>query len=443
MATYTYKARRLDGAAVEGTLPAETEKAALGALDRMGLFPLELREEVQGGGEAQGKLGRLAQAAKAANSAGQAPSLNLDLSKFFQRRIGAETAARFARGLSDLVRAGVPALEALEIVSRAPEGSEAVVWGAKETKDDQRARLVLQDVRRDVAQGASLADALDRRPELFASTAVSIVRAGEEGGFLPEALRRVAVFGERENALKRKLKAALTYPALLGALSAGAVLFLLAWVVPQFSVIYQDLGSALPLPTRILIAIGNLLTGYWPLWVLALVGAVFGLQRLLTTEGGRRSLDGWLLKAPFLRVVVAQAAISRFGRTLSTLLSSGVGVLRAIEIAAEATGNGEFKDRLALVLGPIREGAQISVPLRDTRLFPPQVIEMIEVGQESGTLVEVLEQVGERADEEVDHSLRIFTTVLEPALIVCVAGVVFFVVLAALLPVFNLNSLIQ
>ena len=432
MATYTYKARRLDGAAVEGTLPAETEKAALGALDRMGLFPLELREEVQAGGAGGAKAG-----------APPRPSLDLDLSKLFQRRIGAETAARFARGLSDLVRAGVPALEALEIVSRAPEEGEAVVWGAKETKDDQRARMVLQDVRRDVAQGASLADALDRRPELFASTAVSIVRAGEEGGFLPEALRRVAVFGERENALKRKLKGALTYPFLLGGLSGGAIVFLLAWVVPRFSVIYDDLGGALPLPTRILITTGDLLTNYWPLWIVAAVASLYGLQRLLTTPEGRRALDGWLLKAPFLRVVVAQAAISRFGRTLSTLLGSGVGVLRAIEIAAESTGNGEFKERLALVLGPIREGAQISVPLRETRLFPPQVIEMIEVGQESGTLVEVLEQVGERADEEVDHSLRIFTTVLEPALIVGVAGVVFFVVLAALLPVFNLNSLIQ
>jgi len=432
VATYTYKARSMDGSAVEGTLPAETEKAALGALGRMGLFPLELREESTGA---------------ASTVSGAAPEGGLgggiDLAKFFETRVAAETAARFARALSDLVKAGVPALDALAIVSRTPDEESPVVWGAKESKDDKRARLVLQDVRRDVAQGASLADALGRRTELFAPTAISIVRAGEEGGFLPEALRRVAVFAERENALKRKLKGALTYPLILGGLSGGAVIFLLTWVVPRFSVIYADLGSALPLPTRILITSGDLLTGYWPLWLVAAAAGVFGFQRLLTTDEGRRRLDGWLLKAPLLRAVVAQAAISRFGRTLSTLLGSGVDVLRAIEISADSTGNGEFQERLLGVLGPIREGAPLADPLRDTQLFPPQVIEMIEVGQESGTLVEVLEQVGERADEEVDHSLRLFTTVLEPALIVGVAAVVFFVVLAALLPVFNLNSLIQ
>lgn len=420
----------MDGSAVEGTLPAETEKAALGALGRMGLFPLELREEATGA---------------ASSVTGEAPkgAFEIDLGKLFTTRIAAETAARFARGLSDLVKAGVPVLEALTIVSRPPEDGGKVMWGAKESRDDVRARLVLQDVRRDVAQGSSLADSLDRRSELFARTAVSIVRAGEEGGFLPEALRRVAVFAERENALKRKVTGALTYPAILGALSGGAIVFLLTWVVPRFSVIYDDLGGALPIPTRILIGAGDALTGYWPVWLILSGMALFGVHHLVSTDAGRRRLDRWVLRAPLLRAVIAHAALARFGRTLSTLLRSGVEVLRAIEIAAESTGNGEFQERLLGVLGPVREGAPLSVPLRETCLFPPQVIEMIEVGQESGTLVEVLEQVGERADEEVDHSLRLFTTVLEPVLIVGVAGVVFFVVLAALLPVFNLNSLIQ
>ncbi|MGE0710180.1 MAG: type II secretion system F family protein [Planctomycetota bacterium] len=432
MATFIYKARRLDGSSVTGTLPAETERAALASLDRMGLFPLELKEEQAGGGPAK----------PVAASERQEPG-GFDLGALFQTRVGAETVARFARQLADLSRAGVPILQALDAVSREPEEAAEVIWGAKEGKDDRRARLVLQDVRRDISQGATLADALARRPEFLPRTAISIVRAGEEGGFLPDALRRVAVFGEREMSLKRRIRGALAYPALLGVISASAVVFLLTWVVPRFSVIYEDMGGALPIPTQILIGAGDLLKNYWALWLVALAAGILGLSRLLATEEGRRNLDAFLLRTPLLRTVVANASIARFGRTLSTLLASGVGILRALDIAREAAGNLEFNERLKGVLGPIREGATLAAPLRETQLFPPQVLEMVEVGQETGNLVEVLERVGERADEEVDHALRVFITVLEPTLIVGVAAVVFFVVLAALLPVFSLNSLVQ
>ncbi|HBP17371.1 MAG TPA: hypothetical protein DEA08_06220 [Planctomycetes bacterium] len=432
MATYLYKARRLDGSSVEGTLPAETEKAALASLDRMGLFPIELREE-----------GKQAAAAEFKGLSGPSTSGGRDLGELLAGRIGAETAARFARQLADLAQAGVPILQALDAVSQERAGDDEVIWGAKEKRDDRRARIVLQDVRRDVSQGASLADALARRPEFMPGTAISIVRAGEEGGFLPDALRRVAVFSEREMALKRRLRGALTYPVLLGGLSGGAIIFLLTWVVPRFSVIYEDLGGALPLPTRILITTGDALTNYWWAWLLGAAALLFGLHRLLGTEAGREKLDALLLRLPLVRSVVAHASIARFGRTLSTLLGSGVGILRALEIAREAAGNREFSRLLAGVVGPVREGANLATPLRATRLFPPQMIEMVEIGQESGTLVEVLDRIGERSDEEVDESLRLFITVLEPALIVGVAGVVFFVVLAALLPVFSLNSLIQ
>jgi type II secretory pathway component PulF len=430
VATYLYKARRLDGSSVDGTLPAETEKAALGVLDRMGLFPLELQEQEQ-------------QSAGGQTSEGQEKGARASLQSLFSRRVGAETTARFARQLADLAEAGVPILQALDAVSNDPDVGAKVIWGAKENRDDRRARLVLQDVRRDVAQGATLADALARRPEFLARTAISIVRAGEEGGFLADALRRVAVFAEREMSLKRRISGALAYPAILGLLSAGAIVFLLTWVVPRFSLIYDDLGGALPLPTRILIVSGDLLTNYWFLWLGCIGLAIFALSRLLGTEAGRQTVDAILLRVPLIRAVVANASIARFGRTLSTLLGSGVGILRALDIAREAAGNLEFGERLKGVLAPVREGAPLAASLRATQLFPPQVLEMVEVGQETGNLVEVLERVGQRADDEVDHSLRLFITVLEPALIVSVAGIVFFVVLAALLPVFSLNSLIQ
>ena len=427
MATFTYKARSLEGESIAGTLPAESEKAALAQLERMGLFPLELSTaEAQQTGAQEEK-----------------PAGGFDLARLLgPKRIGAETTARFARELADLSAAGVPILKALDAVSHPPAEGQ-VIWGAKESKDDVRVRELLRDVRREVSQGASLADALARRGEFFSSTAISIVRAGEEGGFLDVALRRVAVFAEREMALTRRVRGALAYPAMLCLLSGGAVVFLLTWVVPRFSTIYDDLGGALPLPTKILMAVGDGLTNYWYLFIAGALALFFGVQRVLSTEEGRDRLDSLLLRLPLLRSVIAQASIARFGRTLGTLLNSGVGILRALEIGRDAAGNREFSRRLGECVQPIREGAPLNQPLQATQLFPPQVIEMIAVGQETGTLVDVLEQVGERADEEVDHALRIFISVLEPALIVSVASVVFFVVLAALLPVFTLNTLIK
>ncbi|RMG19118.1 MAG: type II secretion system F family protein [Planctomycetota bacterium] len=427
MATFTYRARKLDGTAVQGSLPAENERAALTALDRMGLFPLELRSE----DVAQQRPSALPEALGALRAFA------------LRRRVGAETAARIARQLADLVRAGVPILQALDSVTEPPTEEAAVLWGAREGRDDRRARAVLRDVRRDVAQGASLADAIARRPELFPPASISVIRAGEEGGALDGALLRTADFAERELALERRLKAALAYPAVLSLLSLGAVVFLLTWVVPRFAAIYDDLGGALPLPTRILMATGDVLARWWWLGTLLLVACGMAIARALASEQGRRRRDELLLRLPLVRAVVAQASIARFARTLGTLLASGVDILRALEIGVQAAGNRVFCERLGEAVAPVREGAPLARPLAGTQLFPPQVVEMISVGQETGQLAEVLEQVGARADAEVDHALKIFVTALEPALIVCVAGVVFFVVLAALLPIFNLNTMIS
>ncbi len=442
MATFAYTARKLDGSLVRGSLPAETERAALGALDRMGLFPLELTTS-QGGGAA-GAAGAGAPAGSVLGGGGGGLTLAQALEALgFQPRIGAETTARFARELADLSAAGVPILKGLDAVTRDPGEGGRVVWGAREGKDDARARASLRDVRRDVAQGAPLHEALARRPELFERTAISLVRAGEAGGFLDAALRRVATFAEREVALRRRVRGALTYPAALCVLSVGAVVFLLTWVVPRFSVIYEDLGGDLPVPTQILMAIGDGVRGYGWLLALLLVGGGVWLARWLGTDEGRGKLDALLLRVPALRAVVGQACVARYCRTLGTLIASGVPILQGLEIARDAAGNREFALRLQATSGSMREGAALAEPLRATRLFPPQVVEMVEVAQETGNLAEVLERAADRADEEVDHALHVLTGLLEPLLVVTVAGVVFFVVVAALLPVFSLNTLVK
>jgi type IV pilus assembly protein PilC len=517
VAAYVYTARRLDGTSVTGSIPADDERAALIALDRQGLFPLDLRRE-DGPGRASTKTtstmkapslaaagstariptgaaetpgprahapgattrftssfkstGRMQaltspgaappedeapppvvasavvvppaapDAAPATSEGGLAPWLEA-LAPILRPSVGAETVARFARELADLSAAGVPILRAIDTISHDPVLGEGVIWGAKDAKDDQRARALFREVRRDIAQGAGLAQALGRQPDLFPDTSISLVRAGEAGGFLDAALRRVATFAERELALKRKVKAAMTYPALLGTLSVGAVIFLLSWVVPRFAVIYADLGGALPWPTRFLMGAGDLVRNKWWLLLLVLGAAGVALARALSNEAGRRTVDAILLRAPLMRRIIGQACVARFCRTLGTLLTSGVPILTALEIAQGASGNREFAARLVATLGDVREGAALVAPLRASRLFPPQVLEMVEVGQETGTLADVLERAGERADEDVDQALRIFVSILEPTLVVGVAAVVFFVVLAALLPVFSLNQMVH
>jgi len=412
MGTYRYNARRLDGTIVEGSVPAESEQAALAALDREGLFPVKL-ESVEA------------------------------VTRRSRARIGAETAARFARQLADLTESGVPLLQALDSLVRPPE-AEDVSWGGQRTNaDEDRARVLLGELRRDIAQGQSLAEALERRPELFGSTATALVRAGEAGGFLGKALRRVADFAEREHALTRKLRSALAYPAILGVLSTAAVAFLLAWVVPRFASIYADLGGQLPLPTRMLLWISDALqSGGW-LILLLLVAAGFWIRRALETEEGQITRDQVLLRIPGVRGVVAQAALARYSQTLGTLLACGVDVLAALEIAAEAAGNHVFTRGLLPVVERVRGGTEVAPALAETRLIPPQTVEVVGVGQQSGTLAEVLERVGQRSEVEVDRALTAFVSAFEPLLIVSVAGVVFFVVLAALLPVFTLNTLVH
>lgn len=427
MALYLYKAKKLSGEAVEGSLPADSERAAIQALERLGLFPLDLKVDPN-------------DAAVGVEDDG-APQANF-LEKLLQGRVSAESAARFARELADLSSAGVPILRALDAISEKTEGTR-VVWGANEKKEDLRVKAILRGVRRDVAGGASLADALGRRPELFPEASIGVIRAGEAGGFLDEALRRVATFGEREVALKRRVRGALAYPILLCFLGAGAVAFLLAWVVPRFSAIYKDLGGALPLPTRILMGAADFMGNRWYVVLGGIAAVVAVAYRLFSNETGQRRFDRWCLHIPLLRGVVGLTALARFARTLGTLLSSGVPILSSLDVARGAVGNKEFAARLAETVQPIREGADLASPLEATGLFPPAVIEMIAVGQESGALDKVLERVGDRADEEVDHALRILVSLLEPLLVVGVAGVVFFVVLAALLPIFTLNTLVK
>ncbi len=435
MPTFTYRARKLTGEPADGTLVADDEKAALAVLDGMGLFPIEVKD---GSRSKTGTFTATANVGANANGGAKAVAPSAD-------DIGRPNAAditRMMRQLADLLRAGVPLIGALEVIEKGGRGEDDAIWD-KEGKGALRVAALITDVRREVSSGSSLADALGQHPDCFASTMVGVVRAGEAGGFLDEALQRVAAFAEREQALKRRVRAALIYPALLATVGTASVIFLIAWVVPRFTSMYTDMGGDLPIPTQILVAISDGIRDYWYL-ILGAAGLVAaGIWQTFQTEKGRTAVDALLLRIPLLRGVIGRAALSRFTSTLGMLLKSGVPILGALEIARDACGNRVFAAAVADTMPRVREGQDLAKPLGATRLFPATAITTISVGQESGLLADALIDLGERADEEIDHALRLFLGILEPALIVSMAGVVFFIVLAALLPVFTLNSMIK
>lgn len=429
MPTFSYRARRLSGETSNGTLTADTERAALSSLNRQGLFPLELSSDARPPNPLPQPASR-----EPRNGAPPAPT----------RSPGASEIARLMRQLADLVRAGVPLARALQTLETQDSQHTAapVIWAADDRGRQATADLVAI-IRREVEAGGDLGDSLAAFPRAFPSAAVGIVRAGERGGFLEDALERVAAFTEREIALVRRVRSALAYPALLAVLGSLSVVFLLTWVVPRFEGIYSDMGGALPLPTRILMGASELIQQWWPLAgaVAVLIGAA--AWRLKTSEPVLRGIDRLMLRVPGLRGVAGRAALARFTRTLGMLLQSGVPILDALEIAHGACGNREFSHRLQTIISHVRQGQDLAGPLAATGLVPATLISTIAVAQESGRLGEVLEEVGERLDQEIDHALQVLLSFLEPTLIAAMAGVVFFIVLATLLPVFTLNTLVQ
>jgi type II secretory pathway component PulF len=288
-----------------------------------------------------------------------------------------------------------------------------------------------------------MSDALSKHPAAFSPLYVSMVRAGETGGFLEDVLQRAALFAEKELELRGRITGALIYPALLVSVAILAIGFFVFYFIPRFTVIFDDLGGQLPFLTEVMIGISNLGLKYW--WAF-LGGAVVGgisLWRALKTPQGRFLYDRLRLRAPLLGPLVTKTAIARFTRTLGTLLKSGVPILTAIEISREALGNEVLKLDVTEAAAAVKEGRNLAEPLGKSLYFPPVVVDMIAVGEESGNLDEVLGHVADAYDREVDRAVRIFVSLLEPALLVVMAALVGLIVISMLLPIYSLHGAVQ
>jgi type IV pilus assembly protein PilC len=323
-----------------------------------------------------------------------------------------------------MINAGLPLVQALDIL-------------AQQTENKALAEVTRQVVY-DVESGHTLADALSKHPRAFTALYVNMVAAGEAGGILDTILLRLAVFLEKNDAIIRKVKGAMIYPAVIFSVAIIAVVVLLIFVIPTFQSMFESAHIALPLPTRIVIGLSRALKTYWWAVLGAIGGAVFLLRRYYATPAGKLAIDRLMLKAPVLGDVLRKSAVSRFTRTLGTLISSGVSILDGLEITAKTSGNRVIQDAIMESRASIAGGETIAAPLKKSAVFPPMVISMISVGEQTGGLDEMLTKIADFYDEEVDAAVSGLLALMEPVMIVFLGVVVGGMVIAMYLPIFDM-----
>ncbi len=335
----------------------------------------------------------------------------------------------FTRQFSTMINSGLPLVQALDILSKQTE--------------NKALSAVTRQVVFDVESGHTVADALAKHPKAFSDLYVNMVAAGEAGGILDTILMRLATFMEKNDQLVRKVKGAMIYPGVIMSVAAICIIVLLIFVIPVFQNMFASVGLSLPLPTRIVIGMSNFLQGYW--WLCGAIGfgGYVATGKYYATPNGRLALDKLMLKMPVLGDVLRKSAVSRFTRTLGTLISSGVSILDGLEITAKTSGNRVIQDAIMMSRSSIAGGDTISAPLAKSNVFPPMVISMIAVGEQTGGLDEMLSKIADFYDEEVDAAVSGLLALLEPIMIVFLGVVVGGMVVACYLPIFDMINAVQ
>ena len=407
MPQFAYKAKKDDGSLVTGMLQAESERSALDSLGRMGVFPLEIESREED---------------KATVRAASVPRQRA-------RRVKPGDIALFTRQLADLLRAGVPLNRGLNTL-------------ATQTTNLTLAETV-RDIEKQVSTGVTLSEALARYPKVFSSLYTNMVRAGEAGGFLEDVLHRLALFIEKDQELRSRISSAMAYPILLIVIGTFAIAFLMVFFIPRFSEIFKKMGDGLPLPTQIVMGVSYFMRDYWMFVFMGLVALMFGWTRLMAVAAGRRIFDRLKIRVPLFGDIVKKNAVSRFARTLGTLLKSGVAILGALDISKAAMANAVLMEDIDEASAGVKQGKALAEILRQSRYFPAMVTDMIAVGEESGNLDEVLVNVADSYDVQVERAVRVFVALFEPALLLVMATLVGFIVIAMLLPVFTLSTMVK
>ena len=407
MPTYSYKATDSEGKLVTGTLEASGEKEAVAGLQAMKYIPI-----------------RISQAKR--NHVGT----DIDLSKSiasFLNRVSTKDVVAFTQDLSTLLEAGVPLDRALSILI--------------DVAQKERFRNVIRDVLKNVQEGSYLSNALAKYPRVFSSFYVSMVRAGEAGGVLDGVLKRLGSFLESSQDFKDYIKSAMVYPIFLVLIGGLSIIILLTFVMPKFSVIFADMGQAIPLSTMILLKAGEGLKTYWLVILAGLGIAYYFLRRYIKTPAGSFKLDRYKLRSPVVGELVRKIEVARFARTLGTLEQSGVPILQALNLVKGIIGNQVIAGTLSQIHNRVKKGEKLSRPLGEIGVFPSLAIQMITVGEETGRLGEMLLRVAENYEKASRDTVRRLVSFLEPAMILGMGVVVGFIVISMMMAIFSMNEM--
>jgi type IV pilus assembly protein PilC len=396
MSTFTYTARALNGQLKSATIEAKTRDEVVQQLRKQKLTVVKVDEQVK-------------------------------------KKTGGKIAMRdvviFTRQFATMINAGLPLVQALDILAKQSENPAL--------------KEVTRQVVFDVESGHTVADALRKHPKAFTDLYTNMVAAGEAGGILDTILLRLAVFLEKNDALVRKVKGAMIYPGVILSVAVIAIGVLLLFVIPVFKEMFASVGMALPLPTRVVIGLSEFLQGYWYMVAGGIAAGVWMLRRYYATSAGKLAIDRMLLRFPILGDVLRKSAVSRFTRTLGTLISSGVSILEGLEITAKTAGNRVIQDAIMESRATIAGGESIAAPLQKSQVFPPMVISMIAVGEQTGGLDEMLSKIADFYDEEVDAAVSGLLSMMEPVMIVFLGVVVGGMVVSMYLPIFDMMNAVQ
>ena len=406
MATYTYKALDPRGASASGQVDGDTKAAVAASLRNKGLTVIDINEV-------------------------KTSLAKVDIFAGLQR-IKAKDLTVFSRQFATMINSGLAMLRALTIL--------------EEQTENKKFATVLGAVRGDVEAGISLSDALEKHPKVFSSLYINMVRAGEIGGILDDVLNRLASQLEKDDSIRRAVKSAMTYPIMIGSFAVVVLIGMVMFLIPVFAGIYKSLGNAkLPELTRIMVFLSNQLKSWHGVIIaVAIVGAVLGLRKLKRTDKGREVWDRFKLHVPMgIGEVIRKIVVARFSRTLATLVSAGVPILQAIDITGRSAGNVVIEHAMNAVEISVKEGQTISEPLKGVGVFPDMVVQMISVGEETGSLDSMLQKVADFYDDEVSAAVKSLTSIIEPIMMLAVGAMVGLVVISMYLPIFDMMNVVK
>jgi len=400
MPTFAYSARPVLGGDIQqGEIELRTKEEVLAYLHKQKLIPVSVRAKEK--------------------------QFNLQ----FGTGVKMKDIVIFTRQFATMINSGLPLVQSLDILA--------------EQTENQHLRKTIQDVLYDVESGHTLADAMRKHPKIFTDLYVNMVAAGEAGGILDTILLRLATFLEKNDALIRKIKGAMVYPSVIMSVAVIAITILLLFVIPTFQTMFASAGIPLPMPTRVVIMMSAILQAYWWAFLAAIIAGAFAIRYAYGTDDGRLAIDKIMLKLPILGDMQRKAAVARFTRTLGTLVSSGVSILEGLEITARTAGNRVIHDAVMGSRASIAGGETIAGPLKESGVFPPMVVQMINVGEQTGGLDEMLSKIADFYDEEVDAAVEVLLSAMEPVMIVFLGVVVGGMIVAMYLPIFDMINAVQ